>query len=358
MRSPISSASTGRRASSTRRRSHWPRRVHCRGSPDSGSNVIRAQSVESHQRRGRPTQPKSAASTHSGFVPSASVICLASAVAISTFSKMKPKRRGATSRRTSDMNSTVCKNNPPREPLWPGPSVTREKSWQGGAAEKRIRQRPTFSITSATLAGSSSFKSPRHERPGICAFATAVAARSVSQANMAAGRPTRSQTSHGAAPTPSNTDSTMTSSPVGFLWASLGLFGRRVGYPVPRGARTGPVLSLASALPVAGTVRLALLSPAAGALLGPLVLPLGAAPLVPILLLVAAAAAVVLPRSGVIPAAALGLSFGWLLLPVAALALGVGRRLGLQRRGPPFRGSWPPLEGSWCLLSGSEGWSV
>ena len=76
------------------------------------------------------------------------------------------------------MNSTVCRNSPPRSPWCPGPSVTREKSWHGGAAEKMMMQRPqgsTFSITSATLVGSSSLRSPRHDKPGSCALATAVA---------------------------------------------------------------------------------------------------------------------------------------------------------------------------------------
>ena len=73
-----------------------------------------------------------------------------------------------------------------------------------------------------------------------CAFATAVAARSVSQANMAAGRPTRSQTSQKrAAPTPSNTDSTMTSSPLGFRWVSLGRLGAGSGTPSCAGGTDG-----------------------------------------------------------------------------------------------------------------------
>ena len=57
---------------------------------------------------------------------------------------------------------------------------------------------------------------------------------------------------------------------------AVGLSVGKLGPPGRQGARRGPVLSLASALPVAGAIRLVLSPPAAGSLIRPLVLPFGA----------------------------------------------------------------------------------
>ena len=95
-----------------------PRRVQAKAVPAAcstqvhrsavdGSCVTSSQSMDVHHRRGRPIHPKSAASAKIGWQPSCLEASAASAGVISTFSTRKPKRRGASWRRSLSRNSAV-----------------------------------------------------------------------------------------------------------------------------------------------------------------------------------------------------------------------------------------------------------
>ena len=146
---------------------------------------------------------------------------------------MKPK--GRPSRRPSSRRwkSTVFRNRLPRSPECPGPSGrTREKSWQGGAAAHSTVASRRGSLWSMSWTRSSSFsakRSPRSRSHGILASATLVQSGSISHETARTGLPKCSAISQGAAPIPSNAESTMKGCRRSFVDSTLAFLGTGSG---------------------------------------------------------------------------------------------------------------------------------